>query len=275
MPEIIHLTDSPTPDVPREIAFEAFGVRVLARMATEEAFDAVKAVLPPGWEEIPSTVSAKRFTLSVDKDGRYECRRADNTVARGLSLDFAVALFEAQVRAYVALHAPDWIFVHAGVVAHNGRVLVLPGMSFAGKTTLVAALVAAGATYYSDEFAVLDETGLVHPYPKPLSIRNEKLRQVDHEVESLGGTRGDEALRIGAIVATSYRPGAKWAPRRGTPGEGVMALLSNTVAAQERPPEVMRAITRASQGVSFLQSERGEADEVAPQLLAELDGASS
>ncbi len=30
-----------------------------------------------------------------------------------------------------------------------------------GKTTLVKAMVEAGATYYSDEFAVLDKEGLV------------------------------------------------------------------------------------------------------------------
>jgi hypothetical protein len=31
----------------------------------------------------------------------------------------------------------------------------------------VAELVRAGATYYSDEFAVLDSRGRVHPFPRP------------------------------------------------------------------------------------------------------------
>ena len=65
---------------------------------------------------------------------------------------------------HVANYAPDRVFVHAGVVAWRGRALVLPGTSFAGKTTLVAELVRAGAIYYSDEYAVLDEQGRVHPY---------------------------------------------------------------------------------------------------------------
>ena len=65
------------------------------------------------------------------------------------------------------------MFVHAGVVAVDGRALLLPGGSFTGKTTLVAALLRAGAQYGSDEYAVLDEAGLVLPaYPRPLSIRN-------------------------------------------------------------------------------------------------------
>ena len=51
----------------------------------------------------------------------------------------------------------------AGVVGWENRAIVMPGASFAGKTTLVRAWLEAGATYYSDEFAVLDRAGRVHP----------------------------------------------------------------------------------------------------------------
>src|SRR5262249_36246454 len=81
--------------------------------------------------------------------------------------------FEADVQLHVAEMAPERVFVHAGVVAYQGRGILLPGRSFAGKSTLVRELVQAGAQYYSDEYAVLDADGAVHPYPRPLSIRNE------------------------------------------------------------------------------------------------------
>jgi hypothetical protein len=145
-------------------------------------------------------------------------------------------------------------------------------LSFAGKTTLVAALVRAGARYYSDEFAVLDKNGLVHPYAKPLSLRDENHIQNEHSVESLGGTAGDEPLPVGAIAVTSYRPGGEWQPRRLTPGEGAMAMLANTVPARERPEESLRAVKLAVDGAVVLESERGEADALAPLLLAELEG---
>ena len=45
----------------------------------------------------------------------------------------------------LAEHAVDRIFLHCGVIAIDGRALLLPGRSFAGKTTLTAALVRAGA----------------------------------------------------------------------------------------------------------------------------------
>jgi hypothetical protein len=35
-------------------------------------------------------------------------------------------------------------------------------LSYSGKTTLVSELIRAGATYYSDEYAVIDERGRVH-----------------------------------------------------------------------------------------------------------------
>src|SRR4029077_6709070 len=73
---------------------------------------------------------------------------------------------------FVAERAPDHLFVHAGVVGWDGGAIVMPGASFAGKTTLVQAWLGAGATYYSDEFAVLDRTGRVHPFTRPLSIRD-------------------------------------------------------------------------------------------------------
>ena len=57
------------------------------------------------------------------------------------------------------------------VLSVGKAAIVMPGASFAGKTTMVRAWLEAGATYYSDEFAVLDRTGRVHPFARPLAIR--------------------------------------------------------------------------------------------------------
>ena len=68
---------------------------------------------------------------------------------------------------------------HAGVVGWRGRAIVIPGRSHAGKSTLVAELVRRGAVYYCDEFAVLHETGRVHPYR-----RTPVLTQVSYTLSS-------------------------------------------------------------------------------------------
>lgn len=207
----------------------------------------------------------------TDGAGAYGLTRDGQPLYSGFELEFALILLEGELRADVALRAPDAIFVHAGVVAHRGRAILIPGKSFSGKTTLVAALVRAGSIYYSDEFALLDQEGLVHPYAKPLSLRDDDHVQTEHGVESLGGVAGEHPLRVGAVILTTYRPGGEWRPARLSPGEGALTLLSHTVPAQERPAEAMRAITRAVDGAIVLRSERGDAGALAPRLLAELE----
>jgi hypothetical protein len=215
----------------------------------------------------------KRFAIVPDIRGGelFALVRDGEPFVDHVSLDLAMTLVEAQVRAYVALHAPDLIFVHAGAVGHHGRAIVIPGMSFAGKTTLVAALVRAGATYLSDEFAPLDEHGLVQPYAKPLSVRDRHMVQHDHDVASIGGSAGMQPLPIGLVVATAYSPDGRWQPQRLSRGKALMALLSHTVAAQTRPQQVMSFLTKSVADAVLLESARGDAGAIAPLLLAELE----
>jgi hypothetical protein len=207
------------------------------------------------------------FALVTDADGTYQVTRDDSPLMTGVDLEFALMLLDSQLRISVGLSAPGRIFVHAGVVAHEGRAIVLPGLSLSGKTTLVVALIRAGAVYYSDEFAVLDEHGYVHPYAKPLSIRDGDVLQNDRPAESFGALVGDEPLRIGAAIFTRYRPGVEWNPAQLSPGRGALAMLENTLAAIKRSDEAIRAVKRAIDGAVLLQGERGEAAATAAQLL--------
>jgi hypothetical protein len=254
-----------------EITFESYGVTIAVGASHPEILEAVRAYLPPGWEPSSASEVQRRFDIRRDADGTHTFLKDGAIQNFGLGLELSVLLFDTEMRIFIARKAPRAIFVHAGVVGHRGKTIVLPGLSFAGKTTLVAALVRAGASYYSDEFAVLDDEGLVHPYAKPLSLRDADLLQTEHPVESLGGVAGHEPLPIGAIAVTTFKPGGQWEPKRLSAGEGAIAMLSNTVPARERPQESMHAIRRAIDGAVVLESERGEADIVAPLLLAELE----
>jgi hypothetical protein len=128
--------------------------------------------------------------------------------------------------------------------------------------------VEAGALYYSDEFAVLDATGRVHPYARPLSYRpSDGGPSVDYPVHELGGAAGDRPLPVRLVVATRYRPGAQWDPQPLSSGAGALSLLENAVPAQDRPDQTIRHISRTIAGATVLQSDRGEADETAGLLL--------
>jgi hypothetical protein len=261
------VTESANVDTAQSIAFEAFGVRIGVTADPAELLDRVVPLLPPGSRTCSPTAVEVAFGIVADEDGSYRFTREDSPVVVGVDLDFALMLLDNQIRISVGLHAPNRIFVHAGVVAHEGRAIVLPGLSFAGKTTLVVALIGAGATYYSDEFAVLDVRGLVHPYPRPLSIRERDRAQSDHDVESLDGIAGADPLRIGAVVFTKYRAGAEWEPARLSPARGALAMLEHTLPVLKRSEEAIRTIRRALDGALVLEGDRGEAETTARQVL--------
>jgi hypothetical protein len=255
------------------VAVEAFGVTV-AVTADSQYLAAVSDFLPPYARPARNLPERGRFALVKDADDALLSVICDeNSIAGGVDLRLALGILDAQLRMHIALHAPDHVFVHAGVVGVEDRAIVLPGRSFAGKTTLVAALVKAGAEYWSDEYAVLDADGLVHPYPKPLSVRINDARETDEQpIESLGGRAGDRPLPVAVIAFTSYRPGAAWALRARTTGEGAVKLLEHSVAARSRPEQVLAAVRRAATDAAILEGNRGDADEAARALLSQQPG---
>jgi hypothetical protein len=253
-----------------QITFESFGVRVRLVADRADELDHAAAVLPPGSRRCEGPVDIT-YALGVSSSGAYELSRDSTTFVDDLSLDDAVWWLGREWSDLIAVRATDYVFVHAGAVAHEGRAIVIPGESHAGKSSLVAALVRAGAVYLSDDFAPLDAAGMVHPYARPLSIRHDGPAQVDYDISSLGGVAGVEPVPLGLVVLTRYRHGAEWRPRLLSSGEAVLGLMANTVRARAQPGETLRALTRSVGSAVALQGERDEADAVAPLLLAELD----
>jgi hypothetical protein len=250
------------------IAFTAFGVP-LAVEVPASLHEAALEILPPSAVLDPEASPWARIEVR-ESDGLVSVACDDAVWAAPAEEELALGLLDAQIRAQVALMAPEHIFVHAGVVAHNGGAIVLPGFSFAGKTTLVRALVQAGADYLSDEFAVFDRAGRVHPYPKPLSIRRP---------DGGGATTETPAAMLGArtellpvplrlIAVTAYRPGAVLDPEPLAPGAALLALLGHTIPARTRPAQSMAALKAAVIDAEAWNSDRGEAETAARQILA-------
>lgn len=190
-------------------------------------------------------------------------------LARTLDGDEALEAFESDQHSYVAEAARTRLFVHAGVVGWRDRAILVPGSSLSGKTTLVVALVRAGATYYSDEYAVLDGRGRVHPYPTALSIREpgrDRPRRVPAVTLGRGACR--RPLPVGLVVVTAYRPGVGWRPRPLSAGQAALALLANTVAARRRPAAALGILRQVAAGAGAIRSARGDADAAARSILS-------
>jgi hypothetical protein len=88
--------------------------------------------------------------------------------AKGLAPQLKFALLDRAIRRQNHI-----LHLHAGVVAKDGRLILLPAKSGSGKTSLTARLVAAGCEYFSDETALLEQgTGHVHPVPLSLCVKD-------------------------------------------------------------------------------------------------------
>ncbi len=244
---------------------EAYGVAFEVRVDDPGLRAAVRTRFPPGWR---STRRPAAVLLSLVHEGSshgMSVRMEGRPLVRGLTHAQALDVLESELQLSVARLARPEVFVHAGVVAVDGRAILLPGRSGAGKTTLVRALVAAGATYYSDEYAVLDADGRVHPYARRPSVRVRSGGKERHPVPR-GPGRGP--VPVGMVVETRYRPEGRWDPVPLSAGERVLALLANTVPARDRPAEVLAVLARASLGARGIRSDRGAAGRTATSLVA-------
>ncbi len=261
------------------MTFVAYGVRVGVRVDDPGALSGVTDRLPPGWRFSASSTVTRLYSLVAGSVGGSDRVRrfhmlysGAELIARALDAENVLERLESDLQLYVAEHAPRRVFVHAGVVGWKGRAVVMPGRSLSGKTTLVAELVRAGAEYYSDEYAVIDREGHVHPYARPLAVREGGgLRQTRKTVEEFGGRVGTVPLPVGLVVVSRYEPGAGWRPRRLTTGECVLELLSNTVPARRSPVRSLGALTEAAAGAVALAGSRGEAGTVARAILKRLE----
>jgi hypothetical protein len=256
---------------PTNAVVEAYGARLSLDAPDPETLHAMLARLPPGWalssaNDAPGEVGW-RFAIRRAGDG-YHLAGTDEPEQRCADLDEAADALRTHMRRYVGHYAPDLVFVHAGVVARHGRAILLPGPSLAGKSTLVAALVRAGAEYYSDEFALIDDAGLVHPYLEPLALRDQP--GADHGSADEPVADGLEArapVPVGLLVITAYEHGGTWAPRTLTAATGVVAVMEHTLPSRQRPAQALAVLRRALSGATALQGPRGDAPETAEALL--------
>jgi hypothetical protein len=258
---------------------ESYGVRIGIRTSQTGVMDRLAPFLPPQWEGIepPRRLDAL-YSWVVGGERRPNVRTFDvmyegaGPIARTLKPDELFEAFETNFRMTVALLSRRFVFIHAGVVGWRGHAIVIPGRTFTGKSTLVEALVRAGAEYFSDEYAVLDRSGSVHPFARPISIRMPvTLKQQSRTVEEIGGQTAKSPMKIGAILVTRHRGGAKSRFRGASSAQGALDLIANAVAARWAPARVLRSTCKASAHAIVLRGPRGEAEGAAERLLAILE----
>ena len=255
------------------LSIKSYGVRIGIRSNDSAVLDRVKQHFPHEWKTASSPIVDRVYSILIGGRGsnarRFNILYGDHLqIERSRDLDALMERFESDLRLHVAELAHHRVFVHAGVVGWRGKAIVIPGRSYSGKSTLVAELVRAGADYYSDEFAVFDSRGRVHPFAKALELRDEgKYEQTKVTVAELGGHSGTKPLPVGLVLLTHFKNGARWRPRQLTPGKGVLELLFNTVSARRNPERAMTTLYQVTAQAALLKGVRGNAADMVPAML--------
>lgn len=260
-----------------QISFQSFGVKIGVRADSSELVSAVKNDLgiinPGGFEIIDDAQIGHLFEIKPEKNNSIEVFKDGELLTLWEPDRDILPYLQSQLRLTVAEYAESKVFLHAGAVSWNGKAILLPAKSFSGKSTLVAELVKRGALYYSDDFAVLDEEGFLHPFHRQISLRGfeDKYKQVDFTVESLGGKASHEPIPVGIVLITEYKDGKKnpknWKPQVLSEGRGIMEILSHTIPIRYNPKFSLEVLNKVSKRAIICKSQRGDASDFASLLL--------
>jgi hypothetical protein len=250
----------------------AFDCNIRVETPCHDAHDTLQRYLFP---------SIKRTEYSATPDVLFCVERRDDKFQLSVN-GVEVALADSAINlAVAAIKALDDIVVkrlatlravHAGAVLFANRAMLIPGSTHAGKSSLVAELLKRGATYLSDEYALIDEEGYVHPYPRPLLLRNGRPRQVPVLPGDLNASFASEPAPVGWILSLEYDAVNTWNIQAIPQGEALMILLRNTPHPLEESPSMTDMFLRAVATASCYCGQRGDAVQAADEILELIAG---
>jgi hypothetical protein len=255
--------------------YAAFGVSWAIQADDISAYHLLLDRLPPGAAPVSSKATVRSYAFrtvspfSPGDDVSYLLLADGTPLVRSTQPSDIAEAFEENLKCLVAEHSPRRVFVRAGVVGWRDRAIVIPGGPRSGKSTLVRALVARGATYYSDEYAVLDG-GNVYPYRSRLPEWIGDTGALSYLLDEIRGVEPIKPLPVGIVVFAPYHPGAVFKPKLISRGKSLLGLFGQAVAAQRRPEQVLRVLDSVTRRCNALEGLRGDANGVATYLLERL-----
>ena len=233
-----------------------------------ETYTILERYVFPSFPRLVSTTAEPDIFIRLDRVTDQSQLSVDGVVVGsagrtiGLVPELIRALDDAVVQRLTTLRA-----VHAGAVLWGERALLLPGITHAGKSSLVAELLRRGATYFSDEYALIDSSGRVHPYPRPLLLRNGSPEQSPVLPAECNARTGDTPAPVGWILSLEYLPENAWSVAAVSQSEALLLLLRNTPHVLSESPDLVAVFQRAVAGATCFVGRRPDAYEAVSQIL--------
>jgi len=257
--------------------FESYGVKVAidsnSPNVIEQASATARSALLGNLVEIDRADVEQVFQIPSMSNGVCTVYQNGELMAEGKLNPGYWKYFDSLVRILVAEFAPEKVFIHAGSVGWRGRAILLPGNSHFGKTTLVAELAKCGAEYYSDEYAIIDDEGLVHPFARKLTMRENGRHVIEKpvDVEEFGGKKGSIPIPVSAVVFTKYVPESNPEYAFLTTGQGIVDVIGQTIGIRRNSEFVIKVLKKAFSNAIIVKSSRNEAAKFARELLEFVD----
>lgn len=256
-------------DTIHELSIKVYGIKICIKADTNSLLGELKNqivnAVPVEFEFINDQNPNHIIYVKKLEDEMFEFYKNGESFGP-MSKTVIFEMFISILRVIIAEFAVKKVILHAGVVAWNGKAIVIPGKSFRGKTTLVSEFVKKGAIYYSDDFAVLNKNGFIQSFPKALSMRGiiDDETQVDYSVESMGGRAGKRNIAVGMILLTEFEPNLhakQWKPKFLSAGQGILEIIPHTVPIRNNTKFALNVLNKVASRAIIVKSRRGEAKE--------------
>lgn len=257
------------------------GAAVLGVRASPALVDLVGEALGLLPAASASTTRVDALISVVDAgEGRFEVWCGGEPVAAPQALHDAAQAVLGAVNQVAATRPVGAIRLHGGVVAKDGRAVVVCGDSGAGKSTLVSALVQCGWSYLTDEVAVIEGATLsVTPYPKWIDLTPDVMGRLGlnpsghvgppgpkcHVPPALVGPVGDGGTVVGIVMLAI----ASETPAPAKPIEAIdaiTALIANTFATTWDDPGGLQSLTDLCTTTTVVELARTELQHMVAQV---------
>jgi hypothetical protein len=190
------------------------------------------------------------------------------TIAANETMPYLFTLIQQATDDAMIRHLQDQTAIHAGAVVYRGKAIVMPGPSGSGKSRLVQELLRQGAEYCSDEYAILDAHGCVHPYPRALMIRRGSEEQHPVLASDLHAKVCGRPSPVSLFLFLRYEASSEGlAVQPLDRSESLIRLLQNTPHVLADKQDVFDPIKAAVSRAASYMGARGEVSRAAAEIL--------
>ena len=190
------------------------------------------------------------------------------TLDVSVETDLGRGYLESSLGLFAAAHLRKEVAIHAALVRAGSQLVLMPGASLSGKTSMCVAARSAGCQVLADEYVLVDpSSGVMSAWARPMRIRelgSWRREPLDLELSDVAPTLV-ALLKFDAAYAAD---GAALAVRTLTEGELAVELISNTLCAQLRPQDALAVAMLIASRTPGVKGSRGEADLALRDLLA-------